>query len=75
MKHVLKETLDESGAVYQTIMEVKDFKTPKNLKQFEFSSIWTGAKNPKEPQRKYSLILDKEGVKSLRKILDDLETE
>lgn len=75
MKYVLKETLDKSGAVYQTVIEVKKFTDPNNLRQIEFSSIWTGAKNPKEPQRKYSLILDQEGVKSLRKILDEIENE
>lgn len=72
MKYVLSETLDKSGAVYQVVMEVKEFTSPKSYKQIEFSSVWTGAKNPKEPQRKYSVILDKEGVKSLKKIVDTM---
>lgn len=73
MKRIIQETTEESGSVYQNIVEVKSLIFPAEFKQIEFSSVWTGAKNPEEPQKKYSILLNKEGIQNLKELLNSIQ--
>jgi hypothetical protein len=72
MKRIIQETIEESGSIYQNIVEVKSIMFPSEFKQLEFSSVWTGAKNSEEPQKKYSILLNKEGIQNLKELLNSI---
>lgn len=69
MKTLILETQETSGSAYQLYAEVKDVGTPPNMKQLEFSSVWTGAKHPKEHQTKCKFMLDADAVAKLKELL------
>ena len=73
MKILLQETPEESGSKYKVYVEVKDSIYPTNLKHIQFSSVWTGAKNPEAHQVHYEVMLNKQGIQALKQLLDSFE--
>lgn len=69
MKHLIQEVEETSGSSYQLYAEVLSCPHPAGYKQLIFSSVWTGAKNPKEHQIKDSFILSPDAVKELTALL------
>ena len=71
MKTLILETPETNGSAYQLYAEVIDCKIPEGTKQLVFSSVWTGAKHPKEHQTKCNFMLDRAAVKKLKELLGD----
>ena len=69
MKTLILETEETSGSAFQLYAEVRDVGAPTNMKQLEFSSVWTGAKHPKEHQTICKFMLDAEAVTKLKDLL------
>lgn len=69
MKKLITEIKEESGATYQLWAELTDNTNPADHKTLEFSSVWTGAKDPKLAQKKCKFMFDANGIDSLRKLL------
>ncbi len=67
MKTILQEVHEESGSVYQLIVETES--SLGGYTMLTFSTIWTGAKKPDEPQIKYRVHLTDEAKKKLKDIL------
>jgi hypothetical protein len=66
-KVILQEVKEESGSVYQLIAE-----TDSGLGGYTmltFSTIWTGAKKPDDPQVKYRVHLTEEAKEKLKELL------
>ena len=66
-KVILQEIQEESGYVYKLMAE-----TSAGLGGYTsltFSTIWTGAKKPDEPQIKYRVHLTEEAKKRLKELL------
>jgi hypothetical protein len=71
MKTLLQQTNEESGAVYETYAEIKSSDYPTNLLHLEFSSVWSGSKNPKEHQKRFEFLLTKDAAKTLINLLNE----
>lgn len=69
MKTLILETQETSGSAYQLYAEVINCETPTGMKQLVFSSVWTGAKHPKEHQTKCNFMLDADAVTKLKDLL------
>ena len=69
MKTLILETPELSGSAYQLYAEVINCGAPTNMKQLVFSSVWTGAKHPKEHQTKCNFMLDDAAVAKLKELL------
>lgn len=69
MKTLILETEETSGSAYQLYAEVIDVEIPPNTKQLVFSSVWTGAKHPKEHQTKCKFMLDAAAIVKLKELL------
>ncbi len=67
MKTVIQEVHEESGSVYQLIAETEP--SIGGYTTLTFSTIWTGAKKPTEPQIKYRVHLTEEAKKKLKELL------
>jgi hypothetical protein len=67
MKSVIQEIKEESGSVYQLIAETEP--SIGGYTMLTFSTIWTGAKKPDEPQIKYRIHLTKEAKSKLKELL------
>jgi hypothetical protein len=70
MKMLIQEVKEESGSVYQLFAEVSECPNPSGYKQLEFSSLWTGAKDPELPLNKGRLFLSPEGYDNLKVLLE-----
>lgn len=71
MKVLIQEVEEVSGSAYQLYAELKDCPSPEGFKQLTFSSVWTGAKHPKEHQIKESFILSPFAVQQLKDMLGE----
>ena len=69
MKKLITEIKEESGAVYQLWAELTPNAIPAGYKTLEFSSIWTGAKDPKLPQSKSKFMFNPEALTNLKELL------
>ena len=67
MKTVIQEDHEESGSVYQLIAETEP--SIGGYTTLTFSTIWTGAKKPTEPQIKYRVHLTEEAKEKLKELL------
>ena len=67
MKSVIHEVHENSGSVYQLIAETEP--SLGGYTTLTFSTIWTGAKKPTEPQIKYRVHLTKEAKEKLKELL------
>ena len=67
MKSVIQEIKEESGSVYQLIAETEP--SLGGYTMLTFSTIWTGAKKPNEPQIKYRVHLTEEAKEKLKELL------
>jgi len=70
MKKLIHEVKENSGSCYQLWAEIVHVENPQELRQLIFSSVWTGAKNPKEHQRKCEFLLDDRSLDNLRELLE-----
>lgn len=70
MKKLITEIQEESGAAFQLWAELTDIEIPADHKTLVFSSVWTGAKNPKEHQTKFKFMFDAAGIANLKELLD-----
>ena len=66
-KVILQEVHEESGSVYQLIAETTS--SIGGYTTLTFSTIWTGAKKPNEPQIKYRVHLTEEAKEKLKELL------
>jgi hypothetical protein len=69
MKTLIHETEELSGSAYQLYAEIIECESPQGMKQLVFSSVWTGAKHPKEHQTKCNFMLDPTAVAKLKQLL------
>ncbi len=67
MKTVIQEVHEESGSVYQLIAETEP--SLGGYTTLTFSTIWTGAKKPNEPQIKYRVHLTEAAKEKLKDLL------
>ena len=67
MKTVIHEVHENSGSVYQLIAETSP--SLGGYTMLTFSTIWTGAKKPDEPQIKYRVHLTDEAKRKLKELL------
>jgi len=70
MKTLLNEVYDKSGEVYQLYAELGSCDFPENAKNLTFYTVWSGSKNPKSEQIKYSFLLGPEAIFNLKKLLE-----
>lgn len=71
MKKLITEIQEESGASYQLWAELTNNEIPADHKTLVFSSIWTGAKDPKLPQTKCKFMLSPESLANLKELLEN----
>ena len=69
MKKLIHEVKESSGSSYQLWAELTPCPNPKGYKQLQFTSVWTGAKNPEAPQRKGDMLLSPEAINNLKELL------
>lgn len=70
MKKLIHEVKETSGSAYQLYAELIPCVNPANAKQLVFSSVWTGANNPKEHQKKCEFMLSPDAVNNLKQLLE-----
>lgn len=70
MKKIITEVKDVSGNDYQLHAELIDCDSPDGFKMLSFSSVWTGAKDPKLEQNKFRMILSPESLDNLKELLE-----
>lgn len=70
MKKLITEVKDVSGDDYQLHAELTDIASPMGHKMLSFSSVWTGAKDPKLEQNKFRMILSPESLNNLKELLN-----
>jgi len=66
-KVILQEVHEEAGWVYQLIAETSP--SLDGYTTLTFSTVWSGAKKPTEPQIKYRVHLTDEAKRKLKEIL------
>lgn len=71
MKKLITEVHEESGATYQLWAELTNIEIPANHKTLTFSSVWTGAKDPKLAQKKCKFMFSEEGIANLKELLGE----
>lgn len=71
MKTLITEIQEESGSAYQLWAEITDNAVPPDHKTLVFSSVWTGAKNPKEHQTKCKFMFSPESLAKLKELLEN----
>lgn len=70
MKKLITEVKDVSGDNYQLHAELTDCTRPEGHKMLSFSSVWTGAKDPKLEQNKFRMILSPDSLNNLKEIFE-----
>lgn len=70
MKKLITEVKDISGNDYQLHAELSDIASPDGHKLLSFSSVWTGAKDPKLEQNKFRMVLSPESLNNLKDLLN-----
>ena len=70
MKKLITEIKEHSGSAYQLYAELIDVASPEGHKQLSFSSVWTGAKDPKLEQNKARFMLSPASLKNLQELLE-----
>lgn len=70
MKKLITEVKDVSGDNYQLHAELTDCASPAGYKMLSFSSVWTGAKDPKLEQNKFRMILSPDSLNNLQSLLE-----
>lgn len=69
MKKLITEVKDVSGDDYHLNAELIDIESPAGYKMLSFSSVWTGAKDPKLEQNKFRMVLSPESLNNLKDLL------
>jgi hypothetical protein len=67
---LIAETSDPHGSTYQLWAEIIPCEAPRNIIELRFSSTWSGAKQPQDPQIKAKFLLDATGLDNLRRLLE-----
>lgn len=70
MKKLITEIKDTSGNDYHLYAELIDVENPAGHKMLSFSSLWTGAKDPKLEQNKARFTLSPASLANLRELLE-----
>jgi hypothetical protein len=70
MKKLITEIQEQSGSTYQLWAELINNEVPKGHKTLAFSSVWTGAKSPKEHQTKCKFMFSPESLANLKELLE-----
>ena len=70
MRKLITEVKDVSGDDYQLYAELTDCARPEGHKMLSFSSVWTGAKDPKLEQNKFRMILSPESLNNLKNLME-----
>jgi hypothetical protein len=70
MKKLITEVAESSGSTYQLWAEFSEVAVPSGHKVLEFSSVWTGAKDPKLEQKKCKFMFDADGINNLKELLN-----
>lgn len=73
MKKLITKVEESSGAEYQLWAELSDVTIPAGHKTLVFSSVWTGAKDPKLAHTKCKFMFDADGIANLKALLDEKE--
>lgn len=71
MRKLIRDVKEARGQNYQVWAEVTRIDTPENTVCLQFSSVWTGAKNPEAQQSKGQFFLSLDEVDSLIDMLQD----
>lgn len=71
MRKLIRDVKEARGQNYQVWAEATRIDTPENTVCLQFSSVWTGAKNPEAPQSKGQFFLSLDEVDSLIDMLQD----
>ena len=70
MKKLITKVEESSGSEYQLWAELTDVAIPAGHKTLVFSSVWTGAKDPKLAQTKCKFMFDEQGIANLKELLE-----
>lgn len=70
MRKLITEVHEESGATYQLWADLADVAVPAGHKTLTFSSVWTGAKDPKLEQKKCKFMFNNADLKKLVSLLE-----
>ena len=68
-KKVLQTTQETNGSEFHLVAELSECVNPEGYTSLTFNTVWTGAKNPKEQQTKYTVLLSPEAVFNLSSML------
>jgi hypothetical protein len=71
MRKLIRDVKEARGESYQLWAEVTKINNPLNTVCLQFSSVWTGAKDPGAAQSKGQFFLDLDEVDSLIDMLQD----
>ena len=70
---IIQTTQETSGSEFHLVAELKDCPNPKGFTELSFSTVWTGAKNPKEAHDKFTVILSPEAIAHLTMMLHEFK--
>ena len=70
MKKMIHEVEEQSGSKYQLWAEFTKCDVPVGMTKLEFSSVWTGAKNPKLEQNKGRFFFTEESLQNFKDLLN-----
>ena len=71
MRKLIRDVKEVRGESYEVWAEVTRIDTPENTVCLQFSSVWTGAKDPSAAQSKGQFFLSLDEVDSLIDMLQD----
>lgn len=71
MKKLISQVPETSGNTYELWAELTDCYKPEGYKMLKFTSIWSGAKNPKLPYNKGEFFLSPEALSNLNDLLQE----
>jgi len=71
MRKLIRDVQEDRGSNYQLWAEIIKCDSPADTVCLQFSSIWTGAKQPEAPQSKGQFFLHIDDVDSLIDMLQD----
>lgn len=70
-KILIQEVPENSGSVYQLWAEFVPVLRPEGYQMLQFSSTWSGAKNPDIAYSKGQFLLSPEGLANLQQFLSN----
>ena len=70
---IIQTTKETSGSEFHLVAGLRECPNPKGFTELTFNTIWTGAKNPKEAQDKFTVLLSPEAMVHLSLMIEEFQ--